>query len=48
MQNYKVYFINEEVAEFKTMKEAKNYILSMLKVDKALTIQDFTIYGKIG
>lgn len=48
MKQYKVYYKYTEVAEFNTMKEAKEYIIEQLNNDKELDIMDFTIYGLIG
>ena len=47
VKNYKVFFLNEEVAEFDTIKECKEYILEQLENDKALYIINFNIYGKL-
>lgn len=46
--NYKVFYCDTEVAEFETMKEAMDYILSQLKVDSELNSDDFDIYFKLG
>ena len=48
MFEYKVFYMDSEVAEFRTIKECKDYILSRLKVDSELFIENFYIYGLIG
>lgn len=45
--NYKVFYNDNFVAEFDTLKSAKEYIYDMLKVDKELDINDFEIYSKL-
>lgn len=47
MKNIKVFYLNEEVASFSNIIEAINYIKDMLKVDKKLHKNQFTIYSKI-
>ena len=47
MKQYKVFYKDSFVAEFDKLKEAKDYILDMLKIDNILEIKDFNIYSKI-
>lgn len=55
MKNYKVFIKTNdsdiEVAEFDTIKECKDYILEMTKVDADIfglfDLHDFYIYGKL-
>ena len=47
LKQYKVFYMYEEVGEFNTLKEATAYIYSQLKIDKYLSIKDFTIYSRI-
>lgn len=44
---YKVFFLDEEVANFETLEEAKDYIYETLNNDKDLVLLDFTIYKQV-
>lgn len=48
MKNYKVFYLDNEVAEFESMKECNEYVESQLKVDSELSIKDFYIYCLLG
>lgn len=41
---YKIFYKDEEVAEFNVMKEAIEYINKMLDTDKSLQREDFYCY----
>lgn len=44
---YKVFFRDNEVANFEKFKEVIEYISDMMKVDSDLSIFDFSVYTKI-